>query len=65
MIAPATKNGTESDHRRRRHSRGYCGIEAIERRGSLEIDFTFVSTGGGAMLDFLAQGTLVGIEALK
>ncbi len=27
--------------------------------------FTFVSTGGGAMLDFLSSGTLVGIEALK
>ncbi|MFH1170146.1 MAG: phosphoglycerate kinase [Candidatus Vogelbacteria bacterium] len=27
--------------------------------------FDFVSTGGGAMLDFLAQGTLPGIEALK
>lgn len=27
--------------------------------------FSFVSTGGGAMLDFLATGTLVGIEALK
>lgn len=27
--------------------------------------FDFVSTGGGAMLDFLAAGTLPGIEALK
>ena len=25
----------------------------------------FVSTGGGAMLDFLANGTLPGIEAIK
>ena len=28
-------------------------------------DFSFVSTGGGAMLDFLAKGTSPGIEALK
>lgn len=27
--------------------------------------FSFVSSGGGAMLDFLANGTLPGIEALK
>jgi len=27
--------------------------------------FSFVSTGGGAMLDFLADGTLVGLDALK
>lgn len=27
--------------------------------------FSFVSTGGGAMLEFLASGTLQGIEALK
>jgi phosphoglycerate kinase len=32
---------------------------------NLEQDFGFVSTGGGAMLDFLAKGTLPGIEALK
>lgn len=27
--------------------------------------FSFISTGGGAMLDFLAKGTLPGLEALK
>lgn len=31
----------------------------------IEHKFTFISTGGGAMLDFLAKGTLPGIEALK
>lgn len=31
----------------------------------LEKEFSFVSTGGGATLDFLAHGTLPGIEALN
>jgi phosphoglycerate kinase len=31
----------------------------------IEDTFSFVSTGGGAMLDFLAEGTLPGIEALE
>ncbi len=39
-------------------------VAAIEKLGLLN-RFTFVSTGGGAMLDFLAKGTLPGIEALS
>jgi 3-phosphoglycerate kinase len=38
-------------------------IAAIENLGLLP-HFSFVSTGGGAMLDFLVRGTLPGIEAL-
>ncbi|MBY0110896.1 phosphoglycerate kinase [Patescibacteria group bacterium] len=39
-------------------------IAAIEHLGIGE-QFSFISTGGGAMLDFLAEGTLPGIEALN
>ncbi|MCR4279405.1 MAG: phosphoglycerate kinase [Candidatus Zambryskibacteria bacterium] len=39
-------------------------LSAINELGSLD-KFTFVSTGGGAMLDFLATETLPGIEALN
>ncbi len=38
-------------------------IASIERLGLLS-RFSFVSTGGGAMLEFLSAGTLPGIEAL-
>jgi len=38
-------------------------IASIENLGLLS-RFSFVSTGGGAMLDFLAKGTLPGIEVL-
>ncbi|MDE2233318.1 MAG: phosphoglycerate kinase [Patescibacteria group bacterium] len=38
-------------------------VAAIESLG-ISDKFTFLSTGGGAMLDFLAQGNLPGIEAL-
>jgi phosphoglycerate kinase len=39
-------------------------LAAIAALG-IEDKFTFVSTAGGAMLDFLTKGTLPGIEALK
>jgi len=39
-------------------------LSAIKELGIMN-KFSFVSTGGGAMLDFLATGTLPGIEALK
>ncbi|MFA6158692.1 MAG: phosphoglycerate kinase [Candidatus Paceibacterota bacterium] len=39
-------------------------IAVVSKLGLLD-KFSFVSTGGGAMLQFLADGTLPGIEALK
>lgn len=39
-------------------------IAAVNKTGLLN-KISFVSTGGGAMLEFLAQGTLAGIEALN
>lgn len=39
-------------------------VAAIDKLGILN-KFSFVSTAGGAMLEFLAKGTLPGIEALK
>ncbi len=38
-------------------------INAIQKLNSLE-NFSFISTGGSAMLDFIANGTLPGLEAL-
>ncbi|MFA5841483.1 MAG: phosphoglycerate kinase [Candidatus Paceibacterota bacterium] len=38
---------------------------ALVTKLKIEKKFTFVSTAGGAMLEFLATGTLPGIEALK
>jgi len=38
---------------------------AFIRANGLEQGFSYLSAGGGAMLNFIAQGTLPGIEALK
>jgi phosphoglycerate kinase len=38
-------------------------IAAIEKLGGTN-HISFISTGGGAMLDFLAKGTLPGIVVL-
>jgi phosphoglycerate kinase len=38
-------------------------VAAVEKLG-LSHRFSFISTGGGAMLDFLAKGTLPGLRAL-
>lgn len=38
---------------------------ALMSKIKIEKRFSFVSTGGGAMLDFLTQGTLPGIKALE
>lgn len=57
MIAQATENGAKSV---------IGGGDTLATVAELQIEdkFTFVSTGGGAMLDYLAEGTLPGIEAL-
>lgn len=39
-------------------------VAAVEELG-LAQHYSFISTGGGAMLDYLAYGTLPGIEALR
>ena len=39
-------------------------IAAVEKL-NLSDRFSFISTGGGAMLDFIAKGTLPGLEALE
>ncbi len=58
MISEATKTGAKSV------LGGGDTLGAIDEL-KLENEFTFVSTGGGAMLEFLATGTLPGIEALE
>ena len=39
-------------------------VAAIQKLNLLD-KFSFVSTGGGAMLEFLARGSLPGIEAIQ
>ncbi|MDO8430367.1 MAG: phosphoglycerate kinase [Candidatus Taylorbacteria bacterium] len=58
MLAEATKRGVKTIV-------GGGDTLATIAELKLEDSFTFVSTGGGAMLDFLAKGTLPGIEALE
>ncbi len=58
MIAEATKNGAKSI------VGGGDTLAAITKL-NLTHTFSFVSTGGGAMLDFLVNETLPGIEALR
>ncbi len=57
MIAEQTSKGAETI------VGGGDTLAAIAKLG-IEDKYSFVSTGGGAMLDYLAQGTLPGIEAL-
>lgn len=63
------KEQTEELARLVAHARGYSAvgggdsIAAIEHLNLLD-KFSFVSTAGGAMLEFLACGTLPGIEAI-
>lgn len=57
LIAEATTNGAESI------VGGGDTLSSIKKLG-LEEKFSFVSTGGGAMIDFLVNETLPGIDAL-
>jgi 3-phosphoglycerate kinase len=58
MIGEATSRGAETI---------VGGGDTLAAIATLRIEdkFTFISTGGGAMLDFLALGTLPAIEALE
>jgi phosphoglycerate kinase len=58
MIGEATVRGAETI------VGGGDTLAAISELG-IEQHFSFISTGGGAMLDFLAKGTLPAIEALE
>lgn len=58
ILADATKNGAKTIV-------GGGDTLATIAELKLEDSFTFISTGGGAMLDYLAKGTLPGIDALE
>ncbi len=58
ILARATKHGTKTI------LGGGDTLATIAELGT-EDKYTFVSTGGGAMLEFLAKGTLPGVEALE
>ncbi len=58
MVSEATARGAETI------VGGGDTLAAITELGNQE-KFSFISTGGGAMLDFLATGTLPGIDALE
>ncbi len=58
LISEATKRGATTI------IGGGDTLAAVAAQG-VQDQFTFISTGGGAMLDFLANGTLPGVEALE
>lgn len=60
MIAECTQSGKDVQS----IVGGGDTLAAISSLG-LQEKFTFISTGGGAMLEFLAKGTLVGILAME
>lgn len=57
-VAEATRNGAFT------LAGGGNTIEALEKLGRLS-EISFISTGGGAMLQYLVEGTLPGITALN
>lgn len=65
MIAEATQKGKHGEMQSVQSIVGGGDTLAVIDKLKIEDRFTFVSTGGGAMLEFLAKGTLPGIEALE
>lgn len=62
--------GTEAVAKIVAHASGYSVVGGGDTIASIQVlnlesEFGFMSTAGGAMLDFLSTGTLPGIEALK